>query len=203
VARTSEKHHWERFWEESEQIDDVYDTDGRVVRALVEVLDPQGARILEVGAGSGRDSLELQRHGAMVAVVDYTPSALHLIRRQQAGDQLLPICGNAFQLPFADGVFDAVFHQGLLEHFRNPLDMVRENARVLKPGGVLLVDVDKIGAKIRDAQMQKVPYMLVLGDKELEEQTVAVRERKQGDIGAMSLEEFKGMITQQKLLRAL
>jgi threonyl-tRNA synthetase len=62
---------------------------------------------------------------------------------------------------------------------------------------------DKIGAKIRDAQMQKVPFMLVLGDKELEEQKVAVRERKQGDIGAMSLAEFKEMITQQKLLRAL
>ena len=62
---------------------------------------------------------------------------------------------------------------------------------------------DKIGAKIRDAQLQKVPYMLVLGDKELEEQKVAVRERKQGDIGAMSLEEFREIITQQKLLRAL
>jgi threonyl-tRNA synthetase len=62
---------------------------------------------------------------------------------------------------------------------------------------------DKIGAKIRDAQLQKVPYMLVLGDKELEEQKVAVRERKQGDIGAMSLPEFKEMITEQKLLRAL
>ena len=62
---------------------------------------------------------------------------------------------------------------------------------------------DKIGAKIRDAQMQKVPYMLILGDKELEEQTVAVRERKQGDIGAMSLKEFTVMITEQKLLRAL
>ena len=62
---------------------------------------------------------------------------------------------------------------------------------------------DKIGAKIRDAQLQKIPYMLVLGDKELEEQKVAVRERKQGDIGAMSLEEFKEMITEQKLLRAL
>jgi threonyl-tRNA synthetase len=62
---------------------------------------------------------------------------------------------------------------------------------------------DKIGAKIRDAQMQKVPYMLVLGDKELEENTVAVRERKQGDVGAMSLAEFKEMITQQKLSRAL
>jgi len=62
---------------------------------------------------------------------------------------------------------------------------------------------DKIGAKIRDAQMQKVPYMLVLGDKELNENTVAVRERKQGDVGAMSLEEFKEMIMQQKLLRSL
>lgn len=62
---------------------------------------------------------------------------------------------------------------------------------------------DKIGAKIRDAQINKVPYMLVLGDKELEENKVAVRERKQGDIGVMSLEEFKEMATQQKLLRAL
>jgi threonyl-tRNA synthetase len=62
---------------------------------------------------------------------------------------------------------------------------------------------DKIGAKIREAQLQKVPYMLILGDKELEENRVAVRERKQGDIGAMSLDEFKEMITQQKLSRAL
>ena len=62
---------------------------------------------------------------------------------------------------------------------------------------------DKIGAKIRDAQLQKVPYMLVLGDKELEEGTVAVRERKQGDIGAMPLDEFTEMIQQQKLLRSL
>ena len=62
---------------------------------------------------------------------------------------------------------------------------------------------DKIGAKIRDAQMQKVPYMLVLGDKELEEGTVAVRERKQGDIGAMPLSEFTEMIRQQKSLRSL
>jgi len=62
---------------------------------------------------------------------------------------------------------------------------------------------DKIGAKIRDAQLQKVPYMLVLGDKELGERTVAVRERKQGDIGAMSLAEFKEKITQQRSQRSL
>lgn len=141
MGRTSEKHHWEKFWEESSEIGDVYDTGGRVVDGLREVLDPAGARILEVGAGSGRDSLDLQRRGAQVCVVDYTPSALNLIRRQQDGTLLQPVCGNAFQLPFPDGTFDAVFHQGLLEHFRNPADMVRENARVLKPGGLLLIDV--------------------------------------------------------------
>jgi len=62
---------------------------------------------------------------------------------------------------------------------------------------------DKIGAKIREAQLQKVPYMLVLGDKELEEGKVAVRERKEGDIGAMSLEEFKEIVTQKKQMRSL
>jgi len=62
---------------------------------------------------------------------------------------------------------------------------------------------DKIGAKIRHAQLQKIPYMLVLGDQELENGQVAVRERKQGDIGAMSLNEFKEMITRQKQSRSL
>ena len=52
---------------------------------------------------------------------------------------------------------------------------------------------EKIGAKIRDAQLQKVPFMLVLGDREMEQRTVAVRERAKGDIGVMSIAEFKQM----------
>jgi len=71
----------------------------------------------------------------------------------------------------------------------------------------LRVDVnvrsDKIGAKIRDAQLQKVPFMLVLGDREMEEDKVAVRERTKGDIGAMSLDEFKEMATRLVKTRAL
>jgi threonyl-tRNA synthetase len=50
---------------------------------------------------------------------------------------------------------------------------------------------EKVGAKIRDAQLQKIPFMLVLGDREMEQKVVAVRERTQGDIGVMSLSEFK------------
>ncbi len=49
---------------------------------------------------------------------------------------------------------------------------------------------EKIGYKIREAQLEKVPYMLIAGDKEMETQTVSVRARKQGDKGAMSVDEF-------------
>jgi threonyl-tRNA synthetase len=50
---------------------------------------------------------------------------------------------------------------------------------------------EKIGAKIRDAQLQKVPFMLVLGDREMEQRMVAVRERIQGDLGVMSIQDFQ------------
>jgi len=49
---------------------------------------------------------------------------------------------------------------------------------------------EKIGYKIREAQLQKTPYMLVVGDKEAESGTVAPRHRKDGDLGTMSVEDF-------------
>ncbi len=49
---------------------------------------------------------------------------------------------------------------------------------------------EKIGYKIREAQLSKVPYMLILGDKEVEANAVGVRARKEGDIGAMPIDEF-------------
>jgi threonyl-tRNA synthetase len=62
---------------------------------------------------------------------------------------------------------------------------------------------EKIGAKIRDAQLQKVPFMLVLGDREIEQKAVAVRERSRGDIGVMSVAEFKEMARRLVSTRAL
>ncbi|HHV96499.1 MAG TPA: threonine--tRNA ligase [Clostridiaceae bacterium] len=56
---------------------------------------------------------------------------------------------------------------------------------------------EKIGYKIREAQLQKVPYMLVIGDKETENGTVAVRSRKDGDIGSMLLDDFVNKIVEE------
>ena len=49
---------------------------------------------------------------------------------------------------------------------------------------------EKIGYKIREAQLQKIPYMLIIGEKEVESGTVSVRSRKDGDLGAVKVEEF-------------
>lgn len=53
---------------------------------------------------------------------------------------------------------------------------------------------EKIGYKIREAQMQKIPYMLVVGEKEVNNKTVAVRKRDQGDIGEYSVEDFMAAV---------
>ena len=49
---------------------------------------------------------------------------------------------------------------------------------------------EKIGYKIREAQVQKVPYMLIIGEKELKDNVISVRSRKDGDIGQMSIDKF-------------
>jgi len=82
--------------------------------------------------------------------------------------KILPVRGE--YNGYASEVFDKLKEKG----FRVELDQREE----------------KLGKKIRDAQMEKIPYMLVLGSKEAQEQTVAVRERQAGDLGSMTLEEL-------------
>ncbi|MBR6618921.1 MAG: threonine--tRNA ligase [Clostridia bacterium] len=57
---------------------------------------------------------------------------------------------------------------------------------------------EKLGYKLREAQLEKIPYMLVMGDKEIEEGTVGVRKRGEGDIGAMSIDDFLGLVLKQQ-----
>ena len=56
---------------------------------------------------------------------------------------------------------------------------------------------EKIGYKIREAQLEKVPYMLVIGDKEVESNSVAIRSRAEGDIGIMNINDFEAKILKE------
>ena len=76
-------------------------------------------------------------------------------------------------------------------------DYCAEQARKLEDMG-FRVEVDyrneKIGRKIRDAQMEKVPYMVVVGDRDMENGTVSPRHRADGDLGAMSMDAFAALL---------
>ena len=61
---------------------------------------------------------------------------------------------------------------------------------------------EKIGFKIREAQMQKIPYMLILGDKEVEQDVISVRSRKDGDLGTMTLDDFRAKLLEEVATRA-
>lgn len=62
---------------------------------------------------------------------------------------------------------------------------------------------EKIGFKIRSAQLEKVPYMLLAGDKDIEANTISVRSRKNGDEGASTLDEFLARITEEVETKSL
>lgn len=71
----------------------------------------------------------------------------------------------------------------------------------LEKAGIAKVEVDtrseKLGYKLREAQLQKIPYMLVIGDKEAEENTVSVRKRGVGDQGSMNVNDFITLVSAQ------
>jgi len=77
------------------------------------------------------------------------------------------------------------------------IDYVREVVSRLD-GEDIRVELDdrneKVNYKIREAQGQKIPYMLVVGDREAESGSVAVRQRSEGDLGTMSAEDFSNRI---------
>jgi threonyl-tRNA synthetase len=73
-------------------------------------------------------------------------------------------------------------------------------ARILKENGFRVEEdyrSETVGYKIRDAQLQKIPYMVIVGEKEQKENTVAVRDRKKGDLGSFTIEDFIAMVKEK------
>src|SRR5438270_5598245 len=113
------------------------------VRHLRPLLPP-GGNAIEIGAGSGRLLIRLGRERPYrLVALDYAPYAIRAVREnyRRAGVEGRALFGDATHLPLADGSFDVVLSGGLLEHFRDPAPVVREMARVLRPGGLFYADI--------------------------------------------------------------
>jgi SAM-dependent methyltransferase len=110
----------------------------RVIERVLERLDlPAGARILDAGCGSGRNMVELARHGAVTGV-ELSETSVRLARERNAGEV---IEGSVMDMPFDEGAFDLTVSLDVIEHLEDDVGALRELRRVTKPGGALLVTV--------------------------------------------------------------
>lgn len=143
MKRASERKHWDDFWRRDRDLDEIYDNDGRIPEEILKRMDIRDTIVMEVGAATARDSVVLAENGAVSVALDYSHEALRLAGEaaERAGVRLLLVCGDALALPFKKDSIDLVFHQGVLEHFRDPELLLNENSRVLKRDGTVLVDV--------------------------------------------------------------
>ena len=89
------------------------------------------------------------------------------------------------------------------EKFIEYAELVKKH--LLNNGIRVKVDVrnDKVGAKIRDAELKKIPIMLIIGEKEQESKQISVRRRFIGDIGKMSIKEFLNQIIDEIKSRSI
>ncbi|MBI5878479.1 MAG: class I SAM-dependent methyltransferase [Chloroflexi bacterium] len=106
---------------------------------LNRTVDVKGRRVLDIG-GAGSVSRDLARAGAAVCLIDFSGVATRAARNLASEVAFDVVQGDARELPFFSESFDIVLHQGFLEHFVKPANLLQEQHRVLRTGGFLLVD---------------------------------------------------------------
>ena len=133
---------WDAYWQHYEALDYVNYTP-QMIETIQAHVNLHGCRILEIGAGTGGNSSTLASLGAVVTALDLSAPALQrtATTASRASVKLVLVQSDARYLPFESGAFDLIFHQGFLEHFTDPASLVREQRRVLRTSGYILVDV--------------------------------------------------------------
>jgi ArsR family transcriptional regulator len=110
-------------------------------------LVPRGRRVLDLGTGTGTLALELAAVGCDVIAVDHSPRMLEAAREKLAAAGLANVelrAGDATALPVGDAELDAAFAHMVLQYLASPAEAIAEMARVVKPGGsVVLIDFAK------------------------------------------------------------
>lgn len=133
---------WDAYWQRMARIGYVNYVP-ELLSAICSRIDVRGRRILEVGSGTGGNASWLAQKGAEMYLMDLSWSALQISASTLKQKGLKPelVCADAYHLPYPEGYFDVVFHQGFLEHFVDPVPLLLEQWRVLREGGFIVVDV--------------------------------------------------------------
>ncbi len=139
--------YWEDIYDGSDVTSRVYQHRRALALEWVDRLGlPDGAPVLEVGAGAGLTAVALAERGYQVTAVDTTAAMVDTARRRAAqaavSSQLRLALGDAHRLPFADGAFRLVVALGVIPWLHFPERAAQEIERVLTPGGYLVVSAD-------------------------------------------------------------
>jgi ubiquinone/menaquinone biosynthesis C-methylase UbiE len=112
-------------------------------RFVVDTAQPLEEPVLDVGTGKGYTAIEIARRGKKVTTVDISEQELYTAYLHAKGDGVSDLIEfhttEAGRLPFDDGSFEAVTMINVLHHLTDPLPVIREVVRVLKPGGRLVM----------------------------------------------------------------
>ena len=140
---------------------------------------------------SGHFYFSLKDDTALIKAVMFKFSAMHLRFMPQNG--MKAVVRGRISLYERDGQYQ-FYADDIIPDGIGALNLAYEQLKERLEREGMRVELDlrneKIGFKIREAQMQKTPYMLVLGDKEAESGAAAVRSRKDGDLGVMAIDDI-------------
>jgi ubiquinone/menaquinone biosynthesis C-methylase UbiE len=150
------------FWraEPENQIQFAFQNHWRVFQQVMG--DVRAGRALEVGCGRGSMGAFFADSGFDTHLLDTSEPVLHLAQQNFTADYLhsSPICGDALSLPYADSSFDVVVSIGLLEHFSDISQPLREQLRILRSGGIFLGYV--VPERAISVQTLAIPVNLLL-----------------------------------------
>ena len=135
---------WDHYWKRIPVYDNIMDILRKIMNLQLKMylkkrLQP-GERTLEPGGGSAYVSAMLKDEGMEAYAMDYASAPLK-IAQQQLQSKATLVQGDLFHMPFTDETFDLTFNNSTLEHFKNPLDALKEMARVTKKGKYVFVGV--------------------------------------------------------------
>jgi ubiquinone/menaquinone biosynthesis C-methylase UbiE len=139
-----------------------YEDENTVRTSLLELLDLRpGLRVLEVGCGTGKDSIQIASYlgsRGELYIQDISASMIDLARRRLAGvtTEVEYFVGNAAYLPFDDRFFNAVFHFGGLNTFGDIRRALAEMTRVVRVGGKIVVGDEGVAPWLRKKKFGRV-----------------------------------------------